>query len=79
MVYFYRCNKCNGIEEFHNPMSEQLPECLICECGGVKRQDFARKSKSLSFKTPESFKAGSPYAPKDYTADGGTDLEALGY
>ena len=79
MKYFFKCTKCGNTEEFENPISEPLPTTLPCTCGGEKRQDYARKSRSLSLKTPESFKAGSPYAPRDYSSEGGTDLEKLGY
>lgn len=80
MTYRYKCIACGKVEMISNPISEKLPESVPCSCGSVKKQDFTRKAKSLSLKTPESFKAGSPYAPKDYTEGGSSlDLEALGY
>lgn len=80
MTYLYKCSKCNAVEMYTNPIAEKLPEFLPCNCGGTKKQDFGRKAKTLSLKTPESFKAGSIYAPKDYTEGGTTtNLEALGY
>ena len=80
MKYNFKCIKCGNIEEYENPIAQKLPESIPCTCGGKKVQDFARKAKSLSLKTPETFKAGSIYQPKDYTESGSSmDLEALGY
>lgn len=80
MRYFYKCSNCSLVKEIEVSAKDPMPSELRCSCNNIMVQDFTRKASTLFLKTPQSFIAGSAYAPKDYT-DGGTstDLEALGY
>lgn len=73
MTYNFICD-CGNAKIIEKPMKDNF-SLVICEkCKSKMYQDFSMKS----IRTPESFKAGSEYAPRDYT-DGSSSLEALGY
>ena len=39
------------------------------------KQDFVKKLKGLCVNTPENFKSGSEYAPRDFRTDKNSQLE----
>lgn len=74
MKYQYVCNKCKTKKELEYAMGS-APKEVNCDCGGVMKQDFLGKLKSIQSDLPESYKALSEYAPQNYGSD--DDMEKM--
>lgn len=76
MKYEYKCNNCKIEKVFKFDMGKNPKEIKCEDCKkGIMKQDFVKKMKGMFINTPESFKSGSEYAPKDYRTDKNSQLE----
>lgn len=76
MKYEYLCDSCKTEKIFKFPMGENPKEIKCMDCkNGIMKQDFIKKLKGMHINTPESFKSGSEYAPKDFRDDPNSQLE----
>lgn len=67
MDYRYIC-ECGKKKNVECPMG-LAPKEIPCDCGGIMRQDFLGKLKSIQTDLPEDYKALSEFHSVDYGDD----------